>query len=161
MPSRRELVSMTDTEMWAFIEARRNVQCATLDRRGWPHLTTLWFAVVDGMIVLESFSKAQKVHNLLRDDRISLLWEEGERYSELRGAVIQGRATLIDGAAGSAEFEAVVRYHVAVLERNNEEGLDRVMIEQIVRGMAAKKTTILVHPERSYSWDHRKLGGRY
>lgn len=161
MPSRRELVSMTDVEMWNFIETQRNVQCATLDRRGWPHLTTLWFAIVDQTVVLESFSKAQKIHNLARDNRISLLWEEGERYSELRGAVIQGRAQLIDGAAGDLELEEVVRYHVAVLERNNEEGLEPAMIEQLVRGMAAKKTTILVRPDRVYSWDHRKLGGRY
>lgn len=161
MPSRRELVSMTEAEMWAFIEGQRSVQCATLDRQGWPHLTTLWFAVVDGAVVLESFTKAQKVQNLKRDDRISLLWEGGERYSELRGAVIQGHAQLVDGATDTEAFEAVVRYHVAVLERNNDEGLDSAMIEQVVRDMAAKKTTILVRPERCYSWDHRKLGGKY
>lgn len=161
MPSRRELVSMTEAEMWSFIETQRNVQCATLDRKGWPHLTTLWFAVVEGQVVLESFTKAQKVRNLRRDDRISLLWEEGERYSELRGAVFQGRARLIDGATDAQAFEEVVRYHVAVLERNNSEGLDRAMIEQLVRGMAAKKTTILLRPDHFYSWDHRKLGGRY
>lgn len=161
MPSRRELISMDDTQMWAFIEQQRSVQCATLDPQGWPHLTTLWFAVQDGAVLLESFSKAQKVRNLRRDNRISLLWEDGERYSELRGVVFQGRAELIDGGGGERAFEDVVRYHVAVLERNNDEGLDRAMIEQVVRSMAAKKTTVLVRPERVYSWDHGKLAGGY
>lgn len=161
MPNRRELVSMTDDEFWAFIEGQRNVQCATLGRDGWPHLTTLWFAVDERCVILESFSKAQKIRNLERDNRITLLWEDGDRYSELRGASIYGRAELIDGAASDADFERVVHHHVKVLKRNNNEGLDDAVIEEVVRGMAAKKTTILIRPERTLSWDHRKLGGRY
>ncbi len=93
MPKRRDLVAMSDAEMWEFIETQKSVQVATLNKDGSPHLTTLWFAVQDGAIVLETFTKSQKIVNLKRDPRIALLLETGEKYNELRGVSINARWT--------------------------------------------------------------------
>ncbi len=40
MPKRRDLITMTDEEMWAFMETQKSVQVATINRDGSPHLTT-------------------------------------------------------------------------------------------------------------------------
>ena len=58
MPKRRDQVAMTDDEMWAFIASQKTVQVATINRDGAPHLVPLWFALVDGAIVLETFTKS-------------------------------------------------------------------------------------------------------
>ena len=83
MPKRRDQVHMSEQEMWDFIESQKSLQVATLNRDGSPHLVTLWFAIVDGRIVMETFTKSQKVVNLERDPRIALLLEDGEVYQEL------------------------------------------------------------------------------
>ena len=154
MPKRRDAIRMSDDELWAFIDAQKTVQVATLGRDGAPHLVPLWFAVDDRTIVLETFTRSQKVRNLERDPRITLLFEDGETYPELRGASIQAKAELV------RDVDAVHALHTRVLRRNTPELTDDV-IDRVSRGMAAKKTAILVRPGRIVSWDHRKLGGVY
>ena len=154
MPKRRDLIRMTDEELWPFIESRKNLQVATLNKDGSVQLTTLWFAVVDGAIVFETFTKSQKVVNLTRDPRIAVLVEDGTTYDELRGVSINGRAELVDDPA------QVERYAAHILRRNNPE-VPEDMVPQAARMMARKRTVVIVRPERIASWDHRKLGGVY
>ncbi|HIF96591.1 MAG TPA: hypothetical protein EYQ54_06125, partial [Myxococcales bacterium] len=77
MPKRRDQIRMTDDDFWQFVESQKTVQVATLQRDGATHLMPLWFALQDGAIVLETFTKSQKVKNLERDPRITLLFEDG------------------------------------------------------------------------------------
>jgi PPOX class probable F420-dependent enzyme len=154
MAKKRDLVRMTDEEIWPFIESRKSLQVATLNRDGSPQLTTLWFAVVDGAIVFETFTKSQKVVNLRRDRRIAVLVEDGTTYNELRGVSINARAELVDDPA------AVERYAAHIVRRNNPE-VPEEMVPQAAKMMAQKRTVIVVRPERIASWDHRKLAGVY
>ena len=154
MPKRRDRIAMTENEMWEFIETRKSVQVATLNKDGSPHLTTLWFAVEGGKIVLETFTKSQKVVNLKRDPRIALLFESGEVYDQLRGVSINATAELV------GDFEGVHALHMAVLRRNTPQ-IPEETLDKVSAGMAPKKTAILVKPEHVMTWDHTKLGGIY
>ena len=154
MPQRRDLIKMSTEGMWAFIETRKSVQVATINRDGSPHLTTLWFAIVDGQLVLETFTKSQKVVNLKRDPRIALLLESGDVYEDLKGVSINAKAELV------TDVDEVHRFHMAVLRRNTPE-IPEDVLEKVSAGMAPKKTAILVEPERVMSWDHSKLAGIY
>jgi len=154
MPKRRDQIRMSDAEAWTFIASRKSLQVATLRRDGSPHLTTLWFAVVEGQIVFETFRKSQKVQNLRRDPRIAVLVEAGTEYAELRGVSISGRAVLHDDPA------RVARYARAIVSRNHPE-LSGEALEAAVRRMTSKRTAVVVQPERMASWDHRKLRGEY
>ena len=154
MPKRRDLIRMTDEELWRFVEERHNLQVATLNKDGSPQLTTLWFAVVDGAIVFETFTKSQKIVNLKRDPRIAVLVEDGLRYEELRGVSINGRAELVDDPA------KVEKYAEAVVRKYNPE-VSEEMVPQVAKALARKRTVVIVRPEKIASWDHRKLGGTY
>jgi PPOX class probable F420-dependent enzyme len=145
---------MTEPELWKFIESQKTVQVATINRDGTPHLVPLWFGIHDGAIVLETFTKSQKVKNLERDPRITLLFEDGEVYNQLRGAQIYAKAEV------SRDFDVVHRMHVVMLTRNSPE-LGAETIDKVSRGLAPKKTAILVRPEKVVSWDHRKLDVPY
>ena len=53
---------------------------------GVPHPMPMWFGIEpDGAIVMTTFTKSQKIRNLERDPRVSLLVEAGEEYAELQG----------------------------------------------------------------------------
>jgi PPOX class probable F420-dependent enzyme len=153
MPKRRDEVAMTDAELQEFIESQKTIQVATINKDGTPHLVPLWFAVVDGDIVLETFTKSQKVVNLARDPRMTVLLEAGEVYEELRGATIYAEAELVQ------DVERVHELHMAVLTRNTDIPVET--LDKVSRGMAPKKTAIVVKVKRCFSWDHRKLGGTY
>jgi len=153
MPKRRDAIRMTEEEIWAFVAAQKNVHLATINRDGTPHLTTLWFALEGQDIILETFTKSQKIKNLERDPRLTVMLEDGKVYEELKGVVINGQAEL------HQEVETVHRLHMAVLRRNTD--FDEKTLDAASASMAPKKTAIVVKPEKIISWDHSKLDVSY
>ena len=74
MPSnRRDLIRMTDDEMATFIEEQKSLQVACHDQDGSIHLSTLWFAVLEGRLAFGTYTRSQKILNLQRNDRVTLL----------------------------------------------------------------------------------------
>ena len=143
---------MSDEEVWKFIDERKSLQVATLNRDGSPHLTTLWFAVMDGDIVFETYTKSQKILNLQRDPRISVLVEDGDRYDQLRGVTLSGKAELV------TDPEKVHALALEVMSRNTP-GVSKEQLDGMAQKMAAKRTGVVIKPTRIVSWDHSKLGG--
>lgn len=154
MANRREIIQMSDDEISAFVEAQKSLQVATLMADGSPHLSTLWFAVVDDKIVFETYTKSQKIKNLERDSRITVLLEDGTEYDKLRGVMIRGTATLM------ATPEEVHPLALAVMRRNQPD-IDPELLDQAAQHMAAKRTAVVVEPDRVVSWDHNKLSTPY
>ncbi|MCH2170757.1 pyridoxamine 5'-phosphate oxidase family protein [Myxococcota bacterium] len=154
MAKRRDQIRMSDEEMWAFIEEQKSMQVATLNRDGSAHLTTLWFAIVDGALVFETFTKSQKIKNLERDPRIAILFEDGVEYGELRGVSINANAEVY------SDSEKVHELAKQVMIRNNPD-VPRESLDEAAKQLASKRSGVVVRPEKVVSWDHRKLGGGY
>ena len=110
--SRRDQIKLTDAEQLDLLEGERVVSVASFGPRGWPHVMPLWFVVRGGRIWIWTYAKSQKVKNLERDDRATLLVETGVEYSELRGIQIEARAHLHRDIDTVFEFakELTVRY---------------------------------------------------
>ncbi len=151
--SRRDLIRMNDEEIRAFLEEQRILQVATIGNDGWPHLVAMWYALINDQIVFWTYAKSQKALNLRRDARLTCLVETGERYDELRGVQIKGRAIISD------DRETVQRKGEAIWERYTGSLNDTT--RQMVVAQAAKRVVVFVKPVEIVSWDHRKLGGDY
>ncbi|MGH3646704.1 MAG: pyridoxamine 5'-phosphate oxidase family protein [Micromonosporaceae bacterium] len=155
--SRRAQIAMTPDEIEAFIDARKTLMVASLDRDGQPHLVPMWFALLDGQIVFWTYRTSQKIVNLRRDPRLTCLLEAGDSYDQLRGVSMQGTATLVDDPA------AVRRIGIAILQRymGPLEESAREPFEAGVALQALKRVAVTFHPKHTASWDHRKLAGTY
>jgi PPOX class probable F420-dependent enzyme len=153
MPSRRDAIKMSDDEIRAFLEAGRDLQVASINADGTPHLVTMWFGLLNGEVAFWTYAKAQKVMNLRRDPRLSVLVATGEVYEQLKGVSIVGRGEIVD------DPDEVLRYGELVYERYWGPLDDTV--REGVRAMGSKRVVILVKPEKILSWDHSKLGGAY
>ncbi len=151
--SRRDLIRMNDEEIRAFLEEQRTLQVATIDHDGWPHLIAMWYVLINDQIAFWTYAKSQKVVNLRRDDRLTCLVETGERYDELRGVQIKGRAIIND------DRETVQRIGEAIWVRLTGSLNDTT--RQMVEAQAAKRVVVFVKPVEIVSWDHQKLGGGY
>lgn len=154
--SRREQIMMTTDEQRAFWEDQRTLHVASLNSDGTPHLVPMWFAWVDGNLAFWTYGRSQKIVNLRRDPRITVMGEAGDKYEELRGITIVGRAEIIE------EREPVYTFGMDVFQRywGPVEG-DLTEVRAGVELMGAKRVLVVVHPEDTASWDHRKLGGVY
>ena len=156
MPSRREQIKLTDEEQRELIECERIAVVASNGPRGWPHVMPLWYVPREGEIWVWTYAKSQKVKNLERDPRATLLIETGTEYNELRGVQIEAEAELIRDVDRVVDFakELTVRY---------SEGIESVEGDAAagLRAQAPKRVSIHFHPKRIASWDHGKLGGVY
>ena len=156
MPSRRDQIKLTEEEQRELIESERIVVCATIGPRGWPHLMPLWYVPRGGEIWVWTYAKSQKVKNLERDPRATLLIETGTEYNQLRGVQIEAEAELI------RDVDRIVDYAKALTIRYSE-GIQSVEGDAAaaLQAQAPKRVAIHFHPKRVATWDHRKLGGTY
>ena len=53
--------------------------------------------------MMTSYARAQKIVNLRRDPRATVLVESGATYKELSGVMVRGRVELTEGPAALAE----------------------------------------------------------
>ena len=146
----REKIRMDAEEIAEFVEEQKSLQVGTINSDGSIHLSTLWFAVVDDLIVFETYTSSQKVVNLERDSRITVLLEDGLEYNNLRGVMIKGVANLV---SEPTEVKEIAR---EVIKRNQPEIPDE-MLDDAAASLAVKRTVVTVVPEKVISWDHRKI----
>ena len=155
-PSRREEIKLTPDEQRELLEAGRIAVVATRGPRGWPHLMPLWYVPREDRIWVWTYAKSQKVRNLERDPRATVLVETGHEYTELRGVQIEAHAVVHRDLETVFEFakELTVRYAEGIesVDGDAAEGLRR---------QAPKRVAIEFEPRRVATWDHRKLGGTY
>lgn len=150
---RRDLIRMSDDEVAEFLQGRHTMNVATVNHDGTIHLVAMWYGFVGDEVAFWTFGKSQKILNLERNPQITCLVETGEQYEELQGVELVGRGELVrdyDGrmAIGRNVFE---RYVGEV----TEESLP------FIEYTGAKRVGVIVHVDRTVSWDHRKLGGEY
>jgi PPOX class probable F420-dependent enzyme len=156
----RKDITMTPEEVTTFLGEQMTLLVATLGKDGFPHVAPMWFVLEDGAVVFRSFTKSQKMVNLRRDPRLTVLAEDGLDYAELRGVMIKGTARLITDRdyVLSIYGKLAARYPMVGGESLDLEG---EALEAAFGRFADKNTAVVVEPERVISWDHRKLGGAY
>ena len=154
MSNQRGAVALSEDEVKALLEEEIKVQVATIGADGVPHLSTLFYAVIDGRIAFWTYGKSQKIVNIRRDDRVSVLVEGGSAYEELRGVSITGRARLVEA------YDDIVAIGSTVVTRMAG-GVDLGELgDQIVAKQATKRVGVVIEPDHVASWDHRKMQAR-
>jgi len=146
---------MTDTEIEAFLDSGRDLQVASINGDGTPHLVTMWYVVRDGDVAFWTYGKSQKVVNLKRDPRLTVLVATGDAYEELRGVSIAGTAEVID------DTEEVLSYGLQIFEKYWGGGTEDEAVRAGVQQQALKRVVLLVKADTVVTWDHSKLAGAY
>src|SRR5271170_5439985 len=94
--NQRKAIQMTPAEVDAFLAERRNMTMCSIAPDGSIHAVAMWYGFLDGCVTVETKAKSQKAQNLRRDPRLTLMFEDGDVYAELRGVELVGRAEVID-----------------------------------------------------------------
>ncbi|MDA8370886.1 MAG: pyridoxamine 5'-phosphate oxidase family protein [Nocardiopsaceae bacterium] len=151
---RRAQIRFTPEEVDTFLNDRHKVQVATVGRHGEPHLSTLFYAMVDGRLAFWTYAASQKAVNLRRDERMTCLVEDGDSYGELRGVVLYGRGEVLEDPetvlrVGTAATAAMTATPVADLQTPEAQA-------ELARS-GRKRVAVFMTVERVVSWDHSKL----
>ena len=155
MMSRRSEIQLSPEEQRELIDSERVVVVSSLGQRGWPHSMPLWYVPRDGEIWIYTYAKSQKVKNLERDARATLLIETGHEYAELRGVEIEAEAEI------HRDLDTVFEMAKALTSRYAGGAQVDEAAAEALRAQARKRVAIRFAPVRVATWDHRKLGGVY
>lgn len=149
--SKRDRIQLTATEQLELLEAERVVVVSSLGPQGWPHSMPMWFVVRDGEIWFWTYGKSQKVRNLRRDPRATLLVETGEAYGELCGAMIEAEAEL------HTDLETVLDLGLELASRYGGGAAPPPEAREALAAQARKRVAVRCRALRTATWDHRKL----
>ena len=148
--NQRASIKMTDDEIHEFLHGRHSMSMATVGPDGNIQLVAMWYGFVGDDIVFETKAKSQKVANLRRDPRLTVLVEDGETYNELRGVELVGTAEIIE------DPEQLLKIGISVFERYQAPYTEEM--KPFVEMMLNKRVGVRLHATKTVSWDHRKLG---
>jgi PPOX class probable F420-dependent enzyme len=144
-------IRLTPEEQAQFLRENRKCALATIDKDGFPHVVAMNFVLRDGAYWMTSYGKAQKVVNLRRDPKVALMVEAGNAYAELKGVMVRGHCEIVEG-------EEAVRQ---VFAWSAEARGDTYKRPAGSVDSAPKRVVLKIAPEKTVTWDHSKLGGRY
>ena len=145
--NQRKSIRMTAEEIDAFLAERRPMTMCSIGPDGSIHAIAMWYGFLDGCITVETKSKSQKVQNLRRDPRVTLLFEDGDYYEELRGVELVGRAEITDEPA------QLWALGISVFERYYGPYSDE--LKPFLETMLHKRVAVKIHTERTVSWGWR------
>jgi PPOX class probable F420-dependent enzyme len=156
MPSRRDQIAMTPAEVDAYLREQRRIILITIAPDGMPHPMPMNYGVDDeGRVIFSTFRKSQKVRNVARDPRATLLVESGATYPELKAVILFTLVEIID------DYEEI-RSAMKVMRATSDvaDSITPQRKAQIDASMA-KRVVLRCTPQRAISWDHAKLGTFY
>jgi PPOX class probable F420-dependent enzyme len=152
MASKRDQIKLSPEEVSDFLAGERVMNVATQGRDGWPHLTALWYVMRGSDPWVWTYAKSQKVKNLERDDRATLLVESGSEYSELKGVMMKTRVEI------ERDTEKIIDFAEELFEKyqGTQPGVEGM--RDALRSQAVKRVAIRFEVVEMASWDHSKLG---
>jgi PPOX class probable F420-dependent enzyme len=148
MANVRDKIRLTDDELRDFLDSSRTAIMGTINHDGYPHLVPMWYSMLDGLVHMHTYKSSQKVKNVERDPRGSILVEDGVDYDKLRGVYFRGRFEIVD--------DQELCYRIAVASAKKYQGLDEDTAGAALRYYIRKRVALIFHPEKTSSWDHRK-----
>jgi len=154
MTSRRRQMAMDRAEIFAFLREQQKIVLVSNGPQGFPHpIHMLYHCDEQGHLWMTSYAKAQKVKNLERDPRASLVVEESEAYETARSVIVYARCEIVrDTGAVRRTFRNIASQGIPEVPAPADgKAVDR----------AVKRVALQFIPERYVSWDHAKLDGVY
>ena len=140
---------MSPEEVDDFLQAERTTTMCSMHPDGSIHAVAMWYAFLDGTLAIETKRKSQKIQNLRRDPRLTFLVEAGDKYENLRGVELVGRARIVE------DPDPVWAFGVSMWERYVSPYSEdqRALVEMMMHN----RLVVTIDVVRVVSWDHRKL----
>ena len=143
---------MTPSEAWLFVKEHYKMVLCTLDPYGFPHAAPVWYVVIGEKIYFRAQPYKKKIKNILNKPQAAGVIEDGDRYTELRGVMIQGITRIVDS-------DKVIRNEVFTLLAEKYKKLrDTDVFPEKWQEKYGREHRVVVEfsPTHFVSWDNRK-----
>ena len=117
---------------------------ATLNEDGTVHLVAMWFSFEEGRVLMPTSSRTRKIRNLRARPVATIMVDESRAGLDLRGVMLVGAATVLDGSDALAINRSIHLKYVA------DAGL---ALPDVHRYLGTDDVTIRLVPDRITTWD--------
>ena len=151
-------LALTDAERDEILSAEWNMRISTVSPSGRINATPLWFAWHDGQVW--AYCRGQKIQNMRRDPRATVLVDRNERFPELQGIMIQGDVTILEDADAEAAEPALTTVREIMGRKyygghGAETADEPTPMAASARGRSSR--WVKITPTRIVTWDNHKL----
>lgn len=154
-------VAMTDEEIDVFLAQERTCRVATVGADGSPHVAPMWFVWDGAFLWLNSLVRSRRWGDLQRDGRIAVVVDGGERFGDLRGVELRGRAVPVgDVPRRAGEVDGTPRPVDAEVLRCVELAFARKYAGRDEFTPDGRHAWLRITPDSVRSWDFAKLLAR-
>jgi PPOX class probable F420-dependent enzyme len=146
-------IRLSRDEAWEVFAGSHTGIFTSLKADGVPITLPVWFVAFDEHIYIDAVARTKKVARIRRDPRVSFLVESGERWRDLRGVLVTGRARIVD------EPELIERVGRALGEKYAGFSGDRAAMPAETRGhYEIEHLVIEIDPDdRILSFDNSRI----
>jgi PPOX class probable F420-dependent enzyme len=146
-------IRLSVDEAWDTLEGAHTGVLTTLRRDGVPISLPVWFAALDRRIYVSGPAHTKKFARIARDPRVSFLVESGDRWVELLGVHLTGRARIVD------DTQLLERVATALANKYDRFRTPRDQMPDATRASyeSAVKTIEITPDDRILSWDNARL----
>lgn len=138
-------VRMTDDEVKAFLDAKPGwIILSTFGPHGYPHSVPIGYFRLGDDVYLGCRAGTQKIKNIERNPKVSLLLESGSTRQDIKGVMIQGHATVYSDPDNKLRLSR---------EAARLRGVPEHELPREARPGAAY---IRVEPQRIITWDYSR-----
>ena len=138
-----------------------NMRIATVGPGDRINLTPLWFGWGGGNVYF--YCRGQKITNLRRTPRATVLVDRNERFPELQGVMLQGTATVLEDADAEAADPHLeeARWQMGTkYDGGHGEAPQGGTVRNAASARGRAWRWVVVQPDRTVSWDNHKLPKR-
>ena len=152
-------LALSRDEQDAILADEWNMRICTVSPSGRVNATPLWFVWHDGRVW--AYCRGQKVENMRRDPRCTVLVDRAEQFRELQGIMIQGEARILEDAAAEDADADLVEVR-RIYGRKYAGGHGEPVREGEPAPMAASARGrswrwVVITPTHVVTWDNTKL----
>ena len=136
---------MTLDEVNAFLDSKPGwIALTTIGKDGYPHTVPIGYFRLGDEVYIGCRKGTQKLKNIERNPRVSLMLESGSTMADIKGVIIQGEGSVVEGDA-------------EVLRLSRESARSRgVPEDQLPSAPSPTAAYIRVAPRKHISWDYAK-----
>ena len=136
---------MTTEEVHAFLDSRPGwIALTTISKDGHPHTVPIGYFRMGGEVFIGCRAGTQKLKNIERNPKVSVMLESGSTMQDIKGVCIQGEAEVI---LDPAEQLPLLRHSMA--SRGTPE-------DQLPAEARPGAAYIRIRPSKIISWDYSK-----
>jgi len=151
-------IALAPTQIEEIMATQWNLRVATMGPGPRINLTPMWFGWAGGSIYF--YARGQKVVNLRRDPACTILVDRHEKFPELQGIMLQGRARVLETLEDEAADPHIEAVKVQMGRKYNGGHGQPAAAEPGPFAASARgrnRRWVVLTPDHQVTWDNTKL----